>query len=61
LEWEKTVYESREQRNQIQEWVDSLPECPTRKQAKKKFPGMDQRHIRAAIQSRKDRETLGQL
>jgi len=55
------MFDSREQRNQVQAWVDAQPECPTRKQAKRQFPGVDQKHIRAAIQSRKDREQVGQL
>lgn len=55
------MYDSRTQRNQVQEWVDAQPECPTRKQVKKRFPDVDQKHIRPAIQSRKDREQAGQL
>ena len=55
------MYESREQRNRVQAWVDALPECPSRKQVKRQFPNVDQKHIRSAIQSRRDREQGGQL
>lgn len=54
------MYESREQRQEVQEWVDAQPECPSRKQVKRQFPKVDQKHIRAAIQSRKDRDRSGQ-
>jgi len=50
------VYESRDQRLAVAKWVDAQPSCPTRKQAKRQFPDVDQRHIRSALQSRKDRE-----
>ncbi len=54
------MYESRGQRNRIRDWVNAQPECPSRKQAKKQFPGVEQKHIRAALQSRKDRERRDQ-
>ncbi len=50
------MFDRREQRNRVQAWVDTQPECPNRKQAKRQFPNVDQKHLRAAIQSRKDRE-----
>ena len=50
------MHGSREQRIKIEEWVYAQPECPTRDQVKRKFPGVGQKHIRSAIQSRKDRE-----
>lgn len=48
--------DSRKQRQQVEDWVNAQPEFPGRKQAKQHFPNVDQKHIRSAIQSRKDRE-----
>ena len=50
------MYESRDQRLAVAKWVDAQPSCPTRKQIKRQFPDVDQRHIRSALQSRQDRE-----
>jgi hypothetical protein len=50
------VYDSRRQRQQVEAWVNAQEECPGRKQVKQQFPNVDQKHIRSAIQSRKDRE-----
>jgi len=50
------VYELREHKSQVEEWVESQPEVPDRREAQKLFPGAPVRLIRAAIQSRKDRE-----
>lgn len=50
------MYESRDQRQAVAAWVDAQAECPSRKQAKRQFPNVDQKHIRAAIQSRRDRD-----
>ena len=41
----------------VEEWVRTQPECPSRKEAQKQFPTVPQKHIRAAIQSRKDKES----
>lgn len=46
----------RDQRFAVEKWVDAQPECPTRKEVVAKFPRAPQRVIRAAIQSREDRE-----
>lgn len=54
------MYESRSQRQAVDRWVNAQDKCPTRKQAKREFPDVDQKHIRAAIQSRKDRERRDQ-
>lgn len=50
------MYESRSQRQAVDRWVNAQDKCPNRKQVKREFPDVDQKHIRAAIQSRKDRE-----
>ena len=47
---------NREQRNRVEEWVNAQPKCPSRKEVKREFPDVDQKHIRSAVQSRKDRE-----
>lgn len=49
------MFDSRQRRQEVQEWVDAQPECPTRKEAQRRFPETPLKHIRAAIQSRKDR------
>jgi len=50
------VYELREHKSQVEDWVESQPEVPDRREVQKLFPGAPVRLIRAAIQSRKDRE-----
>jgi len=50
------MFDSRNQKEQVKRWVDAQPECPNRKAVKRQFPDVDQKHIRSAIQSRKDRE-----
>ena len=47
---------SRDQRKRVEKWVNAQPECPSRKEVKREFPDVDQKHIRAAVQSRKDRD-----
>ena len=48
--------EVREQRFAVERWVNAQPQCPTRKQAVAQFPDAPQRIVRAAVQSRMDRE-----
>ncbi len=43
----------------IEEWVNSQPECPSRKEVQKQFPEIHQKYIKAALQSRSDREKKG--
>jgi len=50
------VQEVRDQRIAVERWVESQPKCPSRKQAVEAFPTAPQRLIKAAIQSREDRE-----
>ena len=47
---------SRDQRKRVEEWVNAQSACPSRKEAQRAFPDIPQKHIRAAIQSRKDRD-----
>jgi uncharacterized protein (DUF433 family) len=49
------MFESRDLKIEVREWVLSQPKCPSRKEVKKVFPEVPLKHIRAAIQSRKDR------
>jgi Lon protease-like protein len=53
---EVAVEEVREQRFAVERWVNAQPQCPTRKQAVAQFPDAPQRIVRAAVQSRMDRE-----
>ena len=46
----------RDWRKQVEKWVDAQPTCPSRKQGQKQFPDVPQKVVRAAVQSRKDRE-----
>lgn len=50
------MYESRDQRAQVEAWINAQPTCPTRKQTQRQFPDVLQKHVRAALQSRKDRD-----
>lgn len=50
------MYESRSKRNAVEAWVDAQPTCPTRKQTRAQFPDVEQKHVRAALQARQDRE-----
>lgn len=54
------MYESRDQRQEVQDWVDAQSECPSRKETQRRFPEIPIKHVRAAIQSRKDRDGRGQ-
>lgn len=51
------MFKSRSDRETVDAWVNSQEVCPTRKQTKRQFPNINQKHIRASIQSRKDRES----
>jgi hypothetical protein len=53
------VYDERSQRAQVEQWVNGQVACPSRKQTVKAFPEVPQRIIRAAIQSRKDKDRKG--
>jgi hypothetical protein len=53
------VYEVRDQKFAVEKWVESQPQCPTRREAAAQFPDAPQRVIKAAIQSREDRERSG--
>jgi len=55
------VYESRDQRARVEEWINAQPTCPSRKQTQRQFPDVLQKHIRAALQSRKDRDKKAAL
>ncbi len=48
----------REHKFAIEKWVDEQPELPSRKEAQRLFPQVPVKLIRAAIQSRRDREAL---
>jgi hypothetical protein len=50
------VFDSRNQRNMVEGWVKAQPVCPSPKEAQRQFPEVPQKHIRSAVQSRKDRE-----
>lgn len=50
------MFRKRELRKRIEAWVDDQPTCPSREQTQKKFPGVPKKIVRAAVQSRKDRE-----
>lgn len=50
------MYDLRDHKARVEEWVESQPELPDRKEAQRLFPDAPMRIIRAAIQSRKDRE-----
>ena len=49
------MFETRDLKNEVREWVLAQPTCPSRKEVKKVFPEVPQKYIRSAIQSRKDR------
>jgi len=53
------VYEVRDQKFAVEKWVESQPTCPTRKEAAAQFPDAPQRVVKAAVQSREDRERRG--
>lgn len=50
--------ELRDHKFMIERWVEEQPELPDRKEAQRLFPQAPVRLIRAAIQSRRDREAL---
>lgn len=50
------MQDSRDNRFAVERWVNAQPQCPNRKQVVAEFPNVPQRIIRAAIQSREDRE-----
>lgn len=50
------MYEVRDQKKAVEQWVDSQSMCPTRKEAIAQFPDVPHRIIKSAIQSREDRE-----
>jgi hypothetical protein len=52
------VYEVRDQKFAVEKWVEAQPKCPSRKDAMTKFPEAPQRVVKAAVQSREDRERL---
>ena len=49
------MFEARDLKIEVREWVMAQKTCPTRKEVRKVFPNVPLKHIRAAIQSRKDR------
>jgi len=50
------VYEFRDHKLVVEQWVNAQPALPSRKEAQDKFPDAPQRVVKAALQSRKDRE-----
>lgn len=50
------MYEVRDHKFAVEKWVESQPQCPTRKETVAQFPDAPQRVVKAAIQSREDRE-----
>jgi hypothetical protein len=50
------VYEVRDHKFAVEAWVNAQPALPSRKEAVAQFPDAPQRVIKAALQSRKDRE-----
>jgi hypothetical protein len=50
------VVDLRDHKFMIEKWVAEQPELPDRKEAQRLFPQVPARLIRAAIQSRRDRE-----
>lgn len=51
------VFDLREHKFMIEKWVAEQPELPDRKEAQRLFPQVPIKVIRAAIQSRRDRES----
>ncbi len=49
------MFEARDMKIEVRDWVMAQPTCPSRKEVKKVFPDVPLKYIRAAIQSRKDR------
>jgi uncharacterized protein (DUF433 family) len=54
------VFANRQERKRVETWVNAQETCPSRKEIKRAFPEADLKHIRAALQSRKDRERRDQ-
>lgn len=52
------MYDSRDQRKTVESWVNTQEKCPSRKETRRAFPHIDMKHIRSAIQSRKDKERV---
>lgn len=50
----------RDHKFMVEKWIAEHPELPCRKEAQRLFPKVPTRLIRAAIQSRRDREALTQ-
>jgi len=50
------LYGVRDWRKRVEKWVDAQPTCPSRKDTQKRFPDVPKKLVRAAVQSRKDRE-----
>ncbi len=55
------MYQSREQRSRVEGWIEAQATTPSRKQTQQQFPAVPQKHIRAALQSRMDRERKAAL
>lgn len=50
------MYEFRDHKFAVEAWVNTQPTLPSRKEVQDKFPNAPHRVIKAALQSRKDRE-----
>jgi len=51
------VYEVRDHKFAVEAWINAQPALPSRKEVQDKFPDAPQRVVKAALQSRKDRES----
>lgn len=50
--------EVRDHKFAVEKWVNAQPALPSRKETVARFPEAPQRVVKAALQSRKDRETV---
>ena len=50
--------EVRDHKFAVEAWVNAQPALPSRKDAQARFPEAPQRVVKAALQSRKDREGI---
>jgi hypothetical protein len=49
------LFEISRLRAKIEEWILAQPEFPSRKRVRERFPDVDVKHIRAALQACEDR------
>lgn len=53
------MFNERNRRAAVEQWVNNQDTCPNRKQVIQAFPNVPQKIIRAVIQSRKDKDRKG--